>query len=165
MFSAILSLIDFGSIWFWLSLLLSLLISLIGILWIRVVSSNPSSNGKIVFCLIIFAPMILDTFLFINMLRKEPIFDYGFNVSVVFPVGLFYSSIFLLVLALVLFFKSKHENMVSIYIWMLIPVLGIKVSFGLAHSSPAGILLSIFQLCLICLQIITRRKDNKQKLD
>ena len=167
MINYLLALIDFRSFWFWISLFLIIIVSTIGIILLKLITYQKKTNDFIIYSILLFIPLILENFVYFTCLKKQPIFDYGFMVSIFVPVILFY--FFLIIFIINLFYIKKllkgiYKSNLSYFILFFF-ILLIKISFALAHSSPCGFFLSFISFILIIIQIILRPIINHEKIE
>lgn len=108
---------------------------------------NINENMKILFIIFILLN-ILGVVVQIICIRTQINYDFGFLISVAYPVFIFYSSLIILVWFSIRAFKKKFLSTIQFY--SLVPCMHIffltQLSFSFANSSPCGIFLSFIYL-------------------
>lgn len=163
---------DFSVPWFWITFILIIFIFL---LWLFLVHefrwNNSDDITSPILVLIIYLIMLaLYAAVYIQSIKKEPAFDFGFYLSILTATILFYLSIILFIIFLIRsmmkikitdqFFNNFIPSIYLFSTWLL--------SYSLAYSSPSGIFLSILQFTACMWQTKCIGKDNsknKQKKD
>lgn len=97
---------------------------------------------------------ILGAIIQILCIRTQVNYDFGFLLSVAYPIFIFYFSIFIFICFLIRVFKKKFMSLVQLF--SLVPCMHvfflIQLSFSFANSSPCGIFLSLIYLIKTFLQ-------------
>lgn len=159
------AMVDFGNIWFILSTAFPILVLIIVFLWAKFGINSRNSDEKVMLTIILLLPVIGDASFFITSLRKSPIFDFGFWISIFTPVVVFYIS---LLLSLISFIKILLRGLYNSNGAAQIKQLGIYISFmklsaGFAYSSPTCIIPAIVSLILSIILICIWPKMKKAK--
>lgn len=97
---------------------------------------------------------ILGAIIQVICIRTQVIYDFGFLLSVAYPVFIFYASIIICIGFSIRAFKKKFMSLMQLY--SLVPCMHLffltQLSFSFANSSPCGIFLSFIYLIKIFLQ-------------
>lgn len=163
---------DFSVPWFWITFVITIFLFL---LWIFLIHEFRSINSDditspVLALTIYLVTLALYAAVYIQSLKKEPAFDFGFYISVFIGTVLFYLSILFTIIFLIrsmIKIKSTNQFLKNLMISLFFFVAWIS-SYSLAYSSPSGILLSIFQLIVCMWQtkfIGKNNESNKQKKD
>ena len=139
------SMMDFSSPWLYFSSVLTVISFITSLIFSRVHRTTYDAESMIVIQILFFIPLIVSFCIFIVAVRKNPIFDFGFDWSILIPTIYFYILVLVLLRKIYLVFKFTIFQIKGSYAARAIVVIlsQIKVSIALAYSSPTGILIAL----------------------
>lgn len=157
---------DFTEPWLWITLIILVLMFLLWLLLeheFRSIKSDDITSPVLV--LIIYIIMLfLYAAVYIQSLKKEPAFDFGFYLSIITGTLLFYISSLLFIIFLIrsmIKIKSTNQFFKNFILSNFLFATSL-LSYSLAYSSPSGVFLSIFQFIFCMWETKSIRKSNEQ---
>lgn len=163
---------DFSVPWFWITLVIAIFLFLIYLFLVHEFNSIKYDDitSPVLVLTIYLITSALYAAVYIQSVRKEPAYDFGFYLSIMIATFLFYiSGILFLIFLIRSIVKINHTDIffynfiLSLYFYELF-----LLSYSLAYSSPSGVFLSIIQLvfCMWQTKLVPNNyKSNKPKTE
>ena len=157
------SMMDFSSFWLYASGFFTIFSFICSLIFGCVHRTTYDPENMIYLQIALFVPFIGSIAFFILAIRKNPIFDFGFNISVLFPTIYFYLMLLLAVYQLVNMIRcSPFVIKGSLATKRLILFVSqIKLAIAFAYSSPTGIIISAVDTILSLIVYIAWPKATK----
>lgn len=146
---------DLTSLWLWLAFLLIIISVLVWFFVMKELTRNPDGFERGILSVAIIFILMTKIILTNQIAKSQPFYEFGYLYGILLPTTLFYICMLLLIIVLINALSKGYMTIASFrafkpgyyLLWLM------ELSYCFAFSSPAGIVIALFDFIGISVQI------------